>query len=82
MQKIVTFPNDDYGEDNAECELRINQIVDLELFMLRKSLAISESTLLQQELYDSRDPDQEDGGEYLGNEHADIEQFYSYKVRI
>lgn len=81
LQKVVTFENDEGGEEDAQSELRLEHITDLEGFTLQKSLRIPENFLLQQSLYDSRDPDSQNGGEFLGNQHADIDQFYKNTVR-
>lgn len=78
LQKVVSFPNDEGGEE--ECELWLDRIVDIEGFTLRKSLSIAEECLLQR-LYDSRDPDNQAGGEHLGNQHANLKQFYNDTVR-
>jgi hypothetical protein len=69
MQKVVTFANDEggYCEENREFELQLHHISDLEGFTLRKSLSIPEYFLLSPWLYESRDPDAQNGGEYLVN---------------
>lgn len=81
LHKVVTFMNDEGGEEDAESELRLNHIVDVEGVVLREALLIPEHYLLQEELYDSRDPDNQTGGEYMGNQHAEFEQFYNDTVR-
>jgi hypothetical protein len=73
--------NDEGGEEDAQSELRLDRIVDLEGFTLRESLLIPDEYLLQQGLYDSRDPDEQTGGEYMGNQHAEFDQFYNDTVR-
>ncbi|MCJ1243689.1 hypothetical protein MMC30_000886 [Trapelia coarctata] len=82
LQKIVTFDNDEGGEENLNSGLRLERIVDKEGFMLREYLNISEDCLLQRGLYDSRDPDSQSGGEYMGNQHAEIEQLYDDRVML
>ncbi|MCJ1391367.1 hypothetical protein MMC18_004230 [Xylographa bjoerkii] len=82
MQKVVTLPNDEGGEENAQSELRLNRILDLEGFALQKSLTIPEDFLLQPWLYGSRDNDEQHGGEYLGNQHADFDQYYNDSVML
>ena len=82
LQKVVSFMNDEGGQEDAQSELRLDRIVDLEGFMLRKSLLIPEDYLLHQGLYDSRDPDNQTGGEYMGNQHAEFDQFYNDTVRM
>ena len=80
MEKIVTFPNDVGGEDYKTSELLLTDVRDLEGFTLSKSLVISEDVLLDQGLYDSRDYDHRHGGEYMGNQHAEIDHIYNNTV--
>jgi len=56
-----TFADD---EDNAE-ELTLKRIVHIGGFGLRELLPVSETHLLQDRLYDSRDPDEQKGGGYI-----------------
>jgi hypothetical protein len=81
LQRVVTFLNDEGGREDEESELRLKRIVDVEGFVLRDSLLIPEDYLLQEGLYDSRDPDNQTGGEYMGNQHAEFDQFYNDTVR-
>ena len=82
LQKVVTFMNDEGGEEDAESDLGLETIVDLEGYILGNSRSIPESFLLQQWLYDSRDPDNQRGGEYMGNQHAEINQTYNDTVCV
>jgi hypothetical protein len=79
LSMVVTFPNDE-GDDDRKSHLQLNRIVDMEGFVLKESLLISTDYLLQN-LYHSRDPDSQTGGEYMGNQHADIDQIYNDTVR-
>ena len=81
MQKVVTFMNDEGGEENAESRIRLDTVFDLEGFILQNSLGIAENLILQHSLYDSRDPDNQRGGEYMGNQHGEIDQTYNDTVR-
>ena len=81
LQRVVTFMNDEGGREEAESELRLKRIVDVEGFILRDALLIPEYYLLQEGLYDSRDPDHQTGGEYIGNQHAEFDQLYNDTVR-
>ena len=81
MENVVTFMNGEGGEDEKTSQLELHNIVDLEGFILQPFLVIPEDFLLQAELYDSRDPDQRNGGEYMGNQHADFDEHYKDTVR-
>ena len=76
MVLIETWLNDDGGEDEKTFQLKVNNIVDLEGFVLQQGLNIPETFLLQDRLYKSRDPDERTGGEYMGNQHAEIDEVY------
>ena len=81
MQKLITRPNDEEYEDSEESKLSLERIVELQGFELQTSLKISEDCVLQQtDLYNNRAPDEQMGGEYLGNQHAEIDHFYSDTV--
>lgn len=78
MERIVTFSNDEGGDDYKQSELLI-QVVDMDGSALAR-LKVSENSLVQ-EIYDNRNPDVQQGGEYMGNQHAEFEQVYNDTVR-
>lgn len=80
MQKVVTFPNGEEGEEYAKSFLRLDNIVDLEGHKLGTSLKIPNNILLQQRLYISRLHDSQIGGEYTGNDYANFDQLYNNTV--
>ena len=69
-------------ETESESKLRLTRIVNLEGFnlLVYSALSIPETKLLQEEFYCDRDPDTQCGGEYMGNQHAEIEQFFKDSV--
>ena len=71
MEKIVTL-----DEDERTSELWLNNIVDLEGYILQSETKIPKDFLLQDWLYRSRDPDEHAGGEYQGNQHAEVQETY------
>lgn len=48
---------------------------------LADGVPIAENALLQTVFGTERDPDQQGGGEYLGNQHAEIDRWYKDSVR-
>ena len=82
MELCVTDPNAEEEEPEKERELRLTHIVDLEGsgLSLYSALSIPETTLLQQVIDVERDPDVQRGGEYWGNQHTEIEQFFKNSV--
>ena len=81
MKKVVTFANDEGGEEDKESRIKLDHVVDLEGFKLSNPLTIADGYLLQEDLYDERDPDGQDGGGYCGNQHMEIDQYYNDTVR-
>lgn len=79
MQKVVTWVNDEGGKEAKKVE-HLLRIVDIEGFALIESLRIAERILVVEDLYDDRNPDAQDRGEYLGNSHDDISQTYNDSV--
>ena len=78
----VNDPNYEEDERETNSQLYLTHIVDLGGFSLsvHQSLVIDEAFLLE-EIFDSdRDPDTQFGGEFMGNQHADINQFYNDSV--
>lgn len=80
LERCVTQPNDEGGEDYCEEQLTLRNIVDTNGFMLQIGLNIPSSFLVQESLYEDRDPDEQAGGEHLGNQHADLE--FTYKDTV
>ena len=81
MSMHITDPNDEY-EEPEESELLLSHIVDLEGFTLSiyDSLKISDTLLLQGISYSDREPDVQRGGNYMGNQYAEIDQFFKDSV--
>ena len=71
------------GEDTTkESKLILSRIVDLEGADLSvyHSLTISDSFLMKKKSYSDREPDIQRGGNYMGNQHAEIDQFFNDSV--
>ncbi|KAL2057964.1 hypothetical protein ABVK25_001581 [Lepraria finkii] len=83
MSMHITDPNDE-NEEPEESELLLSHIVDLEGFTLSiyDSLKISDTLLLQGISYSDREPDVQRGGNYMGNQYAEIDQFFKDSVMI
>lgn len=79
MQKFVRWPNEEGGEEEKRAEMLL-RIVDIEGFGLATELRIPEGFLVVRNLYDDRDPDVQDGAQYLGNSHGVIKQTYNDSV--
>lgn len=81
MELYVTSQNDEEGEESSELYLR--HIVDTDGFQLSlpDGVPITEDALLQTLFDTERDPDQQGGGEYLGNQYAEIDRWYKDSVR-
>lgn len=79
MEKVVPLPVCD-GWD-GEAELNLQRICSLNGLALATSLGISEDNLLQESLFEYRDPNEQSGGEYMGNENAELNQYYYDSVR-
>ena len=82
MEMHVNDPNHEEEERETESQLYLTHIVDLGGFSLsvHQSLAIDETALLEETCYSDRDPDTQFGGEFMGNQHAEIDQFYNDSV--
>ena len=80
LENFVTLVNDEGCEDEQTSQLRLHNVVDIEGSLLQLNLTIPENFLLQARLYDSRAPDQRGGGEYMGNQHAELEEHYNDTV--
>ena len=78
MKRSVSYYEE--CEDDASDVINLDHIVDKTGFQFASSLEIPESFLMQNWLYDSRHPDENTGGEYLGNQNAEIEQIHNDTV--
>ena len=92
MSMSITYPGDqDEDENEGENgngeldqipEFKLSRVVDLEGFQLShlNDLEISHTQIWQTKSYRGRKPDVRKGGEYMGNSHAEIEQFFKDSV--
>ena len=82
MELYVTDPNSEEDYRDLEFEYRLTHIVDTDGFDLSmyKALTIAEVTLLRQTYDENRAPDRQQGGGYLGNQHAEIDQVFCDSV--
>lgn len=83
IERRVPDPNDEStGEEDYSISLNLTHIVDREglKLSLPGCLAIPESFLIFNPYSEGRDPDQQRGGEYAGNQHAEIDRFHSNSV--
>ena len=82
MERVVTFMNDEGGDEDKEYKLSLPLIVNLEGFMLIRNLIIPDDFLLQRALYHDRYPERQAGGEYMGNQHNEMEHVYCDAVSV
>ena len=82
MSMHITDPNDENEDREKESELSVSHIVDLDgsNLSVHKSSYISETLLLQDMSYSDRTPDDQSGGEYMGNQHAENDQLFNDSV--
>jgi len=81
MEMSWTYDVDD--EDDKIKSLGLFTRVNLDGIQINKDvLVIPEEMVLNGTDYEHRHPDIEKGGEYMGNEHAEIEQFFKDSVSI
>lgn len=78
----MTDPNYEDEAREIESSLYLTHIVDLEGFnlLVHKSTFIPEGNLLQTGFFHDREPDTQRGGEYWGNQHAEIDKFFNDSV--
>lgn len=81
MELCVTDSNHEEEEEKTS-QLYLTHIVDLGGFNLsiHRSLIIDETTLLAEIHHENRNPDTQVGGNYMGNQHGEIDQFYNDSV--
>ena len=83
MELHISDPNCE--EENEESkEISLTHIVDLDGFNLSiyKSQTISDTCFLHEINYINREPDVQQGGNYLGNQYAEIDQFFNDSVSV
>ncbi len=82
MEMHVNDPNHEEEERETASQLYLTHLVDLGGFSLsvHQSLVIDETALLEETFDSDRDPDTQLGGEFMGNQHAEIDQFYNDSV--
>ncbi|KAL8893888.1 MAG: hypothetical protein Q9192_004827, partial [Flavoplaca navasiana] len=77
MEMCITNQN---GEEEMEDEamLSLDRLVDPQGFnlLIGSTRRISTDNLLHGESYEDREPDTQRGGNYLGNQYAEIDQFF------
>lgn len=82
LDKYKRWPNDEDGESNITRRTYLHRVCSLEGYELTPlKVDIKRKSLLDSIDYD-RDPDFRGGGEYMGNQHQDIEETYSNMVRL
>ncbi|KAM5365756.1 hypothetical protein ACJZ2D_010825 [Fusarium nematophilum] len=83
LEMYDSWPNCEEGENewNHTRGMYLHHVCNLEGFEVSPLQGnIAETSLLCPISYDQRDPDTRAGGDYLGNQHADIEETYSDTV--
>ena len=83
MEMCITNPNSE-EEMEEEAVLSLCRIVDPQGFDLftRSSISISTDNLLRGRSYENREPDVQRGGNYMGNQYAEIDQFFKDSVSV
>ncbi|KAL8764944.1 MAG: hypothetical protein Q9209_007808 [Squamulea sp. 1 TL-2023] len=83
MEMCITNQN---GEEEMEEEavLSLDHLVDPQGFdlLISSTRIISTTNLLRGESYEDREPDAQRGGNYLGNQYAEIDQFFKDSVSV
>ena len=80
LDKYKRWPNDEDGESDMTRRRYLHHVCSLEGFELSPlQVDIDKTSLLSSISYD-RDPDFRHGGEYMGNQHGEIEETYSDMV--
>ncbi|KAL8707410.1 MAG: hypothetical protein Q9220_007555 [cf. Caloplaca sp. 1 TL-2023] len=70
-------------EQEDETQLSLCHIVNMEGDdLLYNKICISETNLLHGDSYEDRKPDVQCGGNYMGNQYAEIEQFFKDSVSV
>ena len=81
MELHISDPNTEEEEEESK-EISLTHVVDLDGFSLSiyNSLTISDTCFLHDMSYNDREPDVQQGGNYLGNQYAEIDQFFKDSV--
>lgn len=81
MELCVTDNQDE--EENLTSKLYFTRVVDPDGFnlLVHKRLNTSRDNLLLEVHDETRDPDVQQGGGFMGNQHAEIDQLYQDSVR-
>ncbi len=80
LDKFKCWPNDEDGESNMTRRRYLHHVCSLEGFELSPFEVDIDKTSLLNSIDYERDPDFRGGGEYLGNQHGEIEETYSDMV--
>lgn len=83
MEMCITDQNSE-EEMEKEAVLSLDHIVDPQGFnlLIASTRTISTTNLLRGESYEDREPDTQRGGNYLGNQYAEIDQFFKDSVSV
>lgn len=83
MEMCITNQNAE-EEMEDEAVLSLDSLVDPQGFdlFIGSTLRISTDNLLRGESYEDREPDAQRGGNYLGNQYAEIDQFFKDSVSV
>lgn len=80
LDKYRCWPNDEDGRSNLTRRTYLHHVCSLEGFELSPLEVDIDRTSLLDSINYKRDPDFRAGGEYMGNQHEDIEETYSDMV--
>lgn len=83
MEMCITNQNAE-EEMEDEAVLSLDRLVDPQGFdlFIGSTLRISTDNLLRGESYEDREPDAQRGGNYTGNQYAEIDQFFKDSVSV
>ncbi|KAL9634325.1 MAG: hypothetical protein Q9204_003043 [Flavoplaca sp. TL-2023a] len=83
MEMCITNQNSE-EEMEDEAVLSLDRLVDPQGFnlLIGSTLRISTDNLLRGESYEDREPNTQRGGNYLGNQYAEIDQFFKDSTLI
>lgn len=81
IEMCITDQNCEESEE-PESQLSLGDIVDVQgsFLSMHKNINISDGFLLNGASYHDREPDVQRGGNYLGNQYAEIDQFFRDSV--
>ncbi|KAH8744688.1 hypothetical protein F5883DRAFT_654985 [Diaporthe sp. PMI_573] len=82
LDKYNCWPNDEDGESNMTRRTYLHHVCSLEGFELSPLEVDIDRTSLLDSINYEREPDFRGGGEYMGNQHEDIEETYSDMVLV